>query len=67
MPHLIPSLFEKNYTPYTARLAPKHLWSRPTLGKLSPLFCPAPQTQSVQQNHTQTPFFVINLCMAYLG
>lgn len=34
MPHLIPNLFEKSYTPYTAKLAPKNLWSRPQLGKL---------------------------------
>jgi hypothetical protein len=33
MPHLIPNLFEKSYTPYTAKLAPKNLWSRPALGK----------------------------------
>ena len=33
MPHLIPNLFEKAYTPYTAKLAPKNLWSRPQLGK----------------------------------
>ena len=33
MPHLIPNLFEKGYTPYTAKLAPKNLWSRPVLGK----------------------------------
>ena len=33
MPHLIPNLFEKSYTPYTAKLAPKNLWSKPTLGK----------------------------------
>ena len=33
MPHLVSNLFEKNFTPYTARLAPKNLWSRPTLGK----------------------------------
>lgn len=33
MPHLIPNLFEKAYTPYTAKLAPKNLWSRPALGK----------------------------------
>ena len=35
MPHLVSNLFEKAYTPYTARLAPKHLWSRPALGKYS--------------------------------
>ena len=33
MPHLIPNLFEKAYTPYTAKLAPKNLWSKPLLGK----------------------------------
>ena len=36
MPHLISNLIEKGYTPYTAKLAPRHLWSRPALGKLSP-------------------------------
>lgn len=34
MPFLISNLVEKSYTPSTARLAPKNLWSRPTLGKL---------------------------------
>ena len=33
MPHLIPNIFQKAYTPYTAKLAPKNLWSRPSLGK----------------------------------
>ena len=33
MPHLISNLVEKNFTPYTVRLAPKNLWSRPALGK----------------------------------
>ena len=33
MPHLISNLVEKGFTPYTTRLAPKHLWSRPALGK----------------------------------
>ena len=33
MPHLIPNLFQKGYTPYTVKLAPKNLWSKPTLGK----------------------------------
>ena len=33
MPHLISNLVEKNFTPYTARLAPKNLWSRPALGR----------------------------------
>ena len=36
MPHLISNLYEKAYTPYTARLAPKNLWSRPQLGKYFP-------------------------------
>jgi hypothetical protein len=33
MPHLISNLVEKAYTPFTAKLAPKHLWSKPTLGR----------------------------------
>merc|ERR1719223_219586 len=33
MPHLISNLVEKAYTPYTARLAPRQLWSRPALGR----------------------------------
>jgi hypothetical protein len=33
MPHLISNLVEKGYTPYTARMAPRNLWSRPSLGK----------------------------------
>jgi len=33
MPHLISNLVEKSYTPSTARLAPKNLWSRPTLAR----------------------------------
>ena len=33
MPHLISNLYEKNYTPFTAKLAPRNLWNRPTLGK----------------------------------
>ena len=33
MPHLISNLYEKAYTPYTAKLAPRHLWSKPQLGK----------------------------------
>jgi len=33
MPHLISNLVEKGFTPFTARLAPKNLWSRPPLGK----------------------------------
>jgi hypothetical protein len=32
MPHLISNLYEKAYTPFTAKLAPKHLWSKPQLG-----------------------------------
>lgn len=38
MPHLISNLFEKSFTPYTARLAPKNLWSRPALGKHRSLY-----------------------------
>eukprot|EP00347_Sterkiella_histriomuscorum_P023392 403334809 len=33
MPHLISNLVEKAYTPFTAKLAPRHLWSKPTLGR----------------------------------
>jgi hypothetical protein len=33
MPHLISNLVEKAYTPYTAKLAPRNLWSRPVMGK----------------------------------
>ena len=33
MPHLISNLYEKAYTPFTAKLAPRHLWSRPQLGR----------------------------------
>ena len=33
MPHLISNLYEKNYTPFTVKLAPRHLWSKPALGK----------------------------------
>ena len=33
MPHLISNLVEKAYTPFTAKLAPKHLWSKPQLGR----------------------------------
>lgn len=33
MPHLISNLYEKGFTPSIQRLAPKNLWSRPTLGK----------------------------------
>ena len=32
MPHLISNLFEKAYTPFTAKLAPRNLWSKPVLG-----------------------------------
>ena len=35
MPHLISNLYEKNYTPFTAKLAPRNLWNRPVLGKLN--------------------------------
>lgn len=33
MPFLIPNIVEKNYTPYTARLAPKHQVHIPQLGE----------------------------------
>ena len=33
MPHLISNLVEKGFTPYTARMAPRNLWSKPVLGK----------------------------------
>ena len=33
MPHLISNLVEKAYTPFTAKLAPSHLWSKPQLGR----------------------------------
>ena len=33
MPHLISNLYEKAYTPFTAKLAPRHLWSKPQLGR----------------------------------
>ena len=33
MPHLISNLYEKSYTHFTAKLAPRNLWNRPTLGK----------------------------------
>jgi hypothetical protein len=33
MPHLISNLYEKSYTPFTAKLAPRNLWNRPVLGK----------------------------------
>lgn len=31
MPHLISNLYEKSYTPFTAKLAPRNLWNRPVL------------------------------------
>ena len=47
MPHLISNLVEKAYTPYTARLAPRNLWSYPTLRKSNSKFayeiCSTPQ------------------------
>ena len=33
MPHLISNLYEKAYTPFTAKLAPRNLWSKPQLGR----------------------------------
>ena len=33
MPYLISNLIEKKYTPSFARIAPKHLTRKPTLGK----------------------------------
>jgi len=33
MPHLISNLYEKNYTPFTAKLAPRNLWNRPVLSR----------------------------------
>lgn len=33
MPHLISNLYEKNYTPFTAKLAPRDLCNRPAMGK----------------------------------
>jgi len=33
MPHLISNLVEKAYTPFTAKLAPRNLWSKPQLGR----------------------------------
>ena len=33
MPHLISNLVEKAYTPFTAKLAQRHLWSKPQLGR----------------------------------
>ena len=37
MPHLIANTVEKSFTPFTAKLAPRHLWNRPVLGKYSNL------------------------------
>ena len=34
MPHLISNLYEKNYTPFTAKLAPRDLCNRPSMGRL---------------------------------
>jgi hypothetical protein len=34
MPHLISNLVEKSFTPFTAKLAPRHLWSKPKLGTI---------------------------------
>ena len=45
MPHLISNLVEKGYTPFTARLAPKNLWSRPTLGKFTAFIILRPQAR----------------------
>ena len=33
MPHLVSNLVEKAYTPYTAKLAPRHLVNKPQLGR----------------------------------
>jgi hypothetical protein len=33
MPSLVSNLIEKRYTPYTAKLAPEHLWARPSIGR----------------------------------
>jgi hypothetical protein len=33
MPHLISNLVEKAYTPFTAKLAARHQWSKPVLGR----------------------------------
>ena len=33
MPLLISNLVEKKFTPFTAKLAPQHLWARPTIGR----------------------------------
>ena len=38
MPHLISNLYEKAYTPFTAKLAPRHLWSKPALGTIDSWF-----------------------------
>ena len=34
MPYLISNLYEKAFTPYTARMAPKHFVQKPQLGTL---------------------------------
>lgn len=39
MPHLISNLYEKAYTPFTAKLAPRDLCNRPTLSKLISTNC----------------------------
>ena len=31
MPHLVSNLYEKKFTPFTAKLAPSNLWNRPVL------------------------------------
>ena len=33
MPHLVSNLYEKSYTPFTAKLAPRNMWNRPVLRK----------------------------------
>jgi len=33
MPHLVSNLVEKAYTPFTAKLAARNLWSKPQLGR----------------------------------
>ena len=33
MPHLISNLYEKKFTPFTAKLAPRDMCNRPVLGK----------------------------------
>ena len=39
MPHLISNLYEKNYTPFTAKLAPRDLCNRPALGTFTFALC----------------------------